>query len=200
LRASPTAHARRLESEAIESRPEIAAARHRILAEQARAHGAEHESYPNVTLSTSYSSMWDMPEHRWMVGVGFGLPIDFQRRSGAVDEAKAMQAQFQSEVAKMTDMAKSEVFVAARKLRESEHVLGMFEQRMLPLARDQIEAARAGFVTAQSPFMAVVEAEKNLRGVELDYHTLRAEADRRRAELDRALGRIPGLDHEEQKP
>ena len=36
-------------------------------------------------------------------------------------------------------------------------------------------------------------AERNLRKVELDYQMARAECDRRRAELDRALGRIPGL-------
>jgi hypothetical protein len=42
--------------------------------------------------------------------------------------------------------------------------------------------------------MAVVEAERNLRNVELDYQMARAECDRRHAELDRALGRISGLD------
>jgi outer membrane protein TolC len=47
--------------------------------------------------------------------------------------------------------------------------------------------------------MAVVEAEKNLRSVELDYQMARAECDRHRAELDRALGRIPGLDTQEDK-
>jgi len=70
----------------------------------------------------------------------------------------------------------------------------------LPVARDQIDAARAGFTASQNPFMAVVEAEKNLRSVELDYQMARAECDRHRAELDRALGRIPGLDGQEDKP
>jgi hypothetical protein len=48
--------------------------------------------------------------------------------------------------------------------------------------------------------MAVMEAEKNLRSVELDYQMARAECDRRAAELERALGRIPGLDAQEDKP
>jgi hypothetical protein len=41
--------------------------------------------------------------------------------------------------------------------------------------------------------MAVVEAERNLRRVELEYQMARAESDRRRLELDRALGLIPGV-------
>ena len=111
-----------------------------------------------------------------------------------------MQAQFESDASRMTDAARTQVFVALKKLQESEHVIGLFEKRLVPLARAQIEAARAGFTTSQNAFMAVMEAEKNLRSVELDYQMARAECDRRAAELERALGRIPGLDAQEDKP
>ena len=144
--------------------------------------------------------MWDMPEHRFMVGLGFNLPVQTGRRAGAADEALAMRAQFESDASRMTDAARTQVFVALKQLQESEHVVGLFEKRLLPVARDQIDAARAGFTASQNPFMAVVEAEKNLRSVELDYQMARAECDRHRAELDRALGRIPGLDAQEDKP
>jgi hypothetical protein len=43
----------------------------------------------------------------------------------------------------------------------------------------------------------VIEAERNLRAVELDYQMARAECDRRYAELERELGRIPGLPDQE---
>jgi outer membrane protein TolC len=153
-----------------------------------------------MAVSTSYNSMWDMPEHRWMVGLGFNLPIQTGRRAGAADEALAMRAQFQSEAARLSDAARTQVFVALKQLQESEHVIGLFEKRLLPIARDQIEAAQAGFTASQNPFLAVVEAEKNLRSLELEYQTARAECDRHRAELDRALGRTPGLDVQEDKP
>ena len=189
-----------LESDAILHRTEITAARQRAQGAQARADRADREYYPDVTLSTSYNSMWDMPEHRWMVGLGFNLPIQTGRRAGAADEALAMRAQFESEAARLTDAARTQVFVALKQLQESEHVIGLFEKRLLPVARDQIDAARAGFTASQNPFMAVVAAEKNLRSVELDYQMARAECDRRRAELDRALGRIPGLSGPGDKP
>jgi len=189
-----------LQSDAIAHRSEITAARQRAEGARARAAGADREHYPDVTVSTSYSSMWDMPEHRWMVGLGLSLPIQTGRRSAAGDEAAAMQAQFESDASRMTDAARTQVFVALKKLQESEHVIGLFEKRLVPLARAQIEAARAGFTTSQNAFMAVMEAEKNLRSVELDYQMARAECDRRAAELERALGRIPGLDAQEDKP
>jgi outer membrane protein, heavy metal efflux system len=189
-----------LQNDAIAHRSEISAARQRAQGAQARAAGADREYYPDVTVSTSYSSMWAMPEHRWMVGLGLSLPIQPGRRSGARDEAAAMQAQFESEASRMTDAARTQVFVALNRLQESGHVIGLFEKRLVPLARAQLEAARAGFTASQNPFMAVMEAEKNLRSVELDYQMARAECDRRAAELDRALGRIPGLEAQEDMP
>ncbi len=187
----------RLESEAVDRRPDIAGARQHAQAEEARAERAERESYPDVTVSTSYNSMWDMPEHRWMVGLSFNLPVQLGRRRGAVDEANAMRAQYEADAARMSDMARTQIVVARKQLEEAGHVLHIFEERLLPIARQQVDAARAAFVASQAPFVSVIDAEKNLRGVELDQQVAQADYDRRRGELDRALGRMPGLDGKE---
>jgi outer membrane protein, heavy metal efflux system len=192
--------ARRLEAEAAERRPDITAAKDRARAEQARAQRAERESLPDVTISTSYNSMWDMPEHRWMIGLSFNLPLQTGRRAGVVDEANAMRAQYEADAARMSDAARTQVVVALKQLEESGHVLRLHERRLLRVARDQVDAARAAFTTSRAPFSAVVDAEKSLRGVELDEQRARADYDRRRAELDRALGRVPGLEGEGTSP
>ena len=186
--------ARRLKEEAVQQRPEIKAARLHARAEEARAHRAERESYPDVTVMTSYNSMWDAPEQRWMVGVGFNVPIQVGRRAGAVEEARSARARFESDAAAFTDKARTEVVVALKRLDEARHVLHLYDERLLPIARQEVDAARAGFITSRNDFVAVVAAEKNLRSVELEYQVALAGLDQRRAELDRALGRIPGLD------
>jgi outer membrane protein TolC len=199
--ASPgVAEAGHLEAEAVEHRPDIVAARERARAEGARAERASREYLPDLTVSTAFNSMWDMPEHRWTVGLGFNLPIQRGRRGGAVDEAKAMRAQFEADAERMSDAARTQVVVALKQLDESNHVLRLFEDKLLPVARDEVDAARAAFTASQAPFVAVVDAEKNLRSVELDQQVAQAEYDRRRAELDRALGRIPGVTGSEVTP
>ncbi len=192
--AADVAAPARLESEAVDRRPDIAGARQHARAEEARAERAERESYPDVTVSTSYNSMWDTPEHRWTVGLSFNLPVQLGRRRGAVDEANAMRAQYEEDAARMSDMARTQVVVALKQLEEAGHVLHIFEERLLPIARQQVDAARAAFIASQAPFVSVIDAEKNLRGVELDQQVAQADYDRRRGELDRALGRMPGLD------
>ena len=104
-----------------------------------------------------------------------------------------MRAQFESDARRLEAAARTQVFVSLKKVDESRRVLRLFEERLLPVARDRIDAARAGFTASRNPFMAVVEAERNLRRVELDYQMARAECDLRYAELERALGQIPGL-------
>ena len=187
-----------LESEAIDRRPDIAGARQRARAEEARAERAERESYPDVTVSTSYNSMWDMPEHRWMVGLGFNLPIQAGRRRGAVDEANAMRAQYESEAARMSDMARTQVFVALQAARGVRATSSTSSRSVSCRSRASRSMRRARRSSRRGcPSSAVVDAEKNLRGVELDQQMAQAECDRRRGELDRALGRIPGLDGKE---
>jgi outer membrane protein TolC len=70
-------------------------------------------------------------------------------------------------------------------------VVDLYESRLLPAAHDQLRAARSGFETGQVSFLSVVEAEKNLRSVELGYEEARTDRHRRRADLERALGVPP---------
>jgi outer membrane protein TolC len=116
------------------------------------------------------------------------------RRQGAVEEANARRAEYEADAARMSDMARTQVVVAVKQLEEARHVNHIFGERLLPIARQQVEAARAAFISSQVPFGTLIDAEKNLRGVELDQRMAEADYDRRRGELDRALGRIPGLD------
>jgi len=182
------------------TRPEIEAVEARARAAEARAERADREGYPDVTLSASYNSMWAMPEHRLMVGAALSVPIQPGRRQGMADEARAMRAELESERTRMTDEFRTRAFVAGRELEESRHVLGLFEKRLLPVARAQIDAARTAFTTSDMPFSGVIEAERNLRAVELDYQLQRAEALKRGAELERALGLIPGVGAKKEQP
>ncbi|MGH7272083.1 MAG: TolC family protein, partial [Polyangiaceae bacterium] len=184
----------RLEREATEQRPEIQSARMHARAEQARAERAERESYPDLTVSTSYNSLWSAPEQRWMVGLGFNLPIQLGRRAGAVEAADAARLRFESDAVTVADKTRTEVAVAIDRIEEARHILHLYEARLIPVARDEIDAARAGFVASRNDFVAVITAEKNLRTVDLEYETAQTNFDRRRAELARALGRIPGLE------
>jgi cobalt-zinc-cadmium efflux system outer membrane protein len=178
-------------------RPDIVSARARVRAASARVSASERAFYPDLTLQASYNSMWQMPEHRFMAGVSLNVPLQRTQRYGAVDEASAMRASSQSEAQSMTDAARAEAAVALRQLQQARNALQLYEQRLVPLARQRIEAARAGFSASQGSFMSVLEAERGLRAAELELELARGELGKRSAALDRALGRAPAIhDHE----
>jgi outer membrane protein, heavy metal efflux system len=200
--STPDERARRSQLTAahqLTDRTEIRAAGARARAESLKVDAAERGYFPSFRLSTSYSSMWEMASHRWMVGVELNVPWPTERKSAAIDEAQAMQARYRSEVAQLTDAARTEVFVASRKLAEAEDMLALLETRQLPLASEQIALARSAFMTSRASLLSVLEAERMLRSAELDRELLRAECDRRALALQRALGQAPGLDGEEPK-
>lgn len=180
--------------------PALSVARARIAVEAARVQVAEQDGWPELTVSTSYNSMWEMPEHRWMAGVELSVPLERDRRAAAVDEARAQHSAATHELARMLDDARSESAVAALQLDEARAGLRLYEQRLLPLARQRVDAAQASYVASQASFGALIAAEHALRTVELDALTLRSDLDKRDAELTRATGGIPGLPQAETAP
>ena len=195
---APGGEAGALEEEAVAARPELAARAAAIRAREAELELARLERKPDFGVMGSYSSMWMETEHRFMAGVSVSLPVRRERLEAARAEAEARLARERSELAGLEDEIRSEVRTAAARLAETHHLIELYESRLLPASRDQIRAGRAGYESGQAGFLSILEAERSLRRAELGYHETLAGLYRRRAELDRALGRLPeGLSEEE---
>ncbi len=184
-------------SDALVERPEIKAQLAEVEAREAAVRLRDRDFYPDFEITTSYNSMWGNSEHRWMVGLGIDIPIRRDRLHAASAEAAAALKQAESERSALEDAVRTEVFVARERLTEAEHVVELYRNRLLPASEDQIRAARAGFETGQNSFLVLIEAERNQRSVRLGFEEALTDSSRRRAELDRALGRMPALGLEE---
>lgn len=172
--------------------PSQAAAAARVRARAAEGKDAALAFYPSFEVMGSYDSMWDLWQHRWMVGIGIEIPLQRARRSAEVDRARAEQAKASAELSAVTDRLDEGRARAAREVDESRQVLALYEDQLLPVARQRVDAALAGFTAGQSPFSTAVMAEHELRDAELATERARADLDRRLAALDRFEGRIPG--------
>jgi cobalt-zinc-cadmium efflux system outer membrane protein len=176
---------------AVAARPEVAEAEAMIRAREAGAAMAGLERRPDFEVMTSYNSMWTDAEHRWMAGVAVDLPLWRKRLDAAEAEARARLDQARSEREARTVAIRAEVESALARYRETLHHLDLQRNRLLPASRDQIQAARASFEAGQGDFLDVLAAEHDLQEAELMEHQMLAEAHRRRADLERALGRLP---------
>ena len=193
LAAAPSGTSAELQELALRKRPQRDAANARIRAAQARRSVAERDFYPDFEVMGSYNSMWDMTAHQWMVGVMIDVPVQRGKRRAAVEQAEAEIARTRFEDVRLVDEIRVEVDRAARRVTEARALVDVYVNKLLPAARAQIDSARAGFTAAQNSFLAVIEAEKTLRDIELSLAMSRAELSRRQAALARAVGFIPGL-------
>jgi cobalt-zinc-cadmium efflux system outer membrane protein len=183
-----------LQDQAVRNRPELAALAARIRGRQAGIQLARRNYFPDVGVMGSYNSMWMNAPHQYMVGVTLNLPIYLEKRGAAVEQARAQLTRAEAEQVREMDEIRVEVEQARERLLESLHAVTLFRSRIVPAVQDQVEAARVGFETGRNSFLAVIQAENNLRTIELRFAQVLADVERRRADLDRAVGVIPGLE------
>lgn len=188
---SPDPTVEELTDHALAGRPEVAAVRDRIEARAIGVELAQLEGRPGLRPMASYNSMWTGDAHRWMVGLGVSLPVWRQRIDAGIAEADAMLATEYRRLEALEDRIAAEVSIAVQRLAESRHVASLFLNRLLPAARDQARAAQSGFETGQVDFLALIDAERNLREVELGLAAAEADVRRRVAALKQAIGLLP---------
>ena len=140
----------------------------------------------------TYNGMWPRVEHQCMLGGGVNLPVQRARREAAVDQAQANLARSNADTAQLRDRIGFEVDEALRHAREADAIVATYRDRLLPVARELVTAKRDGLDTGRTNFVEVIRSERDLKRLELRYYAAIADAYRRRAQLDRAVGRMPG--------
>ncbi|MDH3622583.1 MAG: TolC family protein [Myxococcales bacterium] len=182
-----------LQDQALEERPELRATDARIGARESAAELTQREFFPDLGIMGEYNSMWRETQHQWMLGVSLNLPIQIKSRRGAVDQANAELGRVRADLEVLSDEVRTEVDQSRQRVLEAQHVLVLYQNRLLPAARAQIQAARAGYQTGRNSFQALVDSERSLRTLEIQYEQALATFGQRGAELSRALGEMPGL-------
>jgi outer membrane protein TolC len=190
--ASPAAlpGASELRDLAIGQRPAIAALRSRLAADETAVALANKEYYPDFEAMAAYDAFWQPRERdlRPMIGVRLNLPIQIARRNAAVAEAEAKLAQRRAALARFIAQVGFQVQEAHEQVRETERSLNLYQETAIPKANENVRLARTAYANNKVPFFNLIEAQRNLVELREREFELRAEAIRRRAALDRAVG------------
>jgi outer membrane protein TolC len=176
-----------LQEVAVQSRPDLFASQSRIQAEQASLELANREYYPDVNVVGRYDGF--MPENmRPAVGMDINIPLHNSRRSAAVREAENRVAQRRAEYQTLLDQVRYEVQAGYDRASQSQRVVNLYEQKILPAAQRNLESAQANYTADKIDFLRLVDAERQLNIQREMYYQSMADYHRRLAELDRAVG------------
>jgi len=180
-----------LRAAAYARRPDLRALENRIAAEQASLDLAQREYYPDFDVMAAYDTIMGngpMRDLAPQIAVRANLPVRYARRAGAVSEAQARIAQRRAELARLGDQANYEVQQAYAQVRESERVVRLYEKEVLPAAESNVKAAATAYGATKIPLLSLIEAQRNVTGLQDRYYEAVADYFRRLAALERAVG------------
>jgi outer membrane protein TolC len=181
----------RLREVALAQRPDLKALQDRIAAEESALKLAWRDYYPDVEVMAAYDTIMGNGPTRDLaaqVGVRMNLPIRTAKRNAAVAEAQAKIAQRHAEYASRVNQIQFQVQEAYEQLLESERVLALYAKTILPAARENVKAAQTAYVTGKTPFLSLIEAQRNLVNLREREYEATADYFRRQATLERAIG------------
>jgi outer membrane protein TolC len=181
-----------LRAVALARRPDLQALAQRVAAEEAALALACKEYYPDFEPFFMYDRfMGNTSETRplaYMLGLKMNLPVRLSRRAGAVAEAQARLAQRRAELARQADQVNFQVQEAHALAGESARTVRLYRDKILPAARLQVKTAGPEYVNGKIPFGTLIEAQRNLIGLQDRLYEAAADYARRLAALERAVG------------
>jgi outer membrane protein TolC len=190
--AAPLPDVRQLRVQALASRPDLRALEDHIRAEEAMLGLAHKEFCPDFEPFLMYDRfMGNTTDNRdlaAMLGVRMNLPVYREKRYAAVSEAAARVAARRAEFAKQADQVSFQVQEAYEEVRESERIVGLYRDTILPDAGKNVEEARSAYESGRIPFVTLIEAQRTVVMLRDRYYEAVADLFRRRAALERAVG------------
>ncbi|NOZ51619.1 MAG: TolC family protein [Gammaproteobacteria bacterium] len=172
---------------ALEHDPTLRALVARIQVSRYKERLAERNDYPDITLNAGYNTLWNQSEKRLTVGASINIPLQGKRHA-AKDEARAMTLRLDAQQRATVSQLMGDVQQALEKVRESEHILSLYQNRLLPLAEENLKAAQSDYEATSGNFLDLISAKKNLMQTRLQREQARADYHRRLAALEQLVG------------
>jgi outer membrane protein TolC len=180
-----------LRQRAVEVRPDLRALSERIRAEESSLALARKEYYPELMVGAAYDTIMGNGPGRDLapqLSVGVNIPLRLDKRNAAISEAQAKIMQRRAEFARLTDQVNFQVQEAYAQVTETEKVVRLYEEKILPKAEANVKAARNAYIAVQIPLVSYLDAQRTFVGLRDRYYQSLADYFQRRATLERVMG------------
>lgn len=179
-----------LQAQALQARPELKVFTARIEAAQSQSELALKNNYPDISLKAGYNSLWKNSSKHFTVGIGVNLPLFQRKHRAAENEARALIKQVEWQRVDFIAKLREEIQIIYDQTKESLHVLSLHKNKLLPLARKILKAAKIDYQSGKGDFLSLVSSEKDYMQTRLKTEQALADTHHRLAELERAAGHL----------
>jgi outer membrane protein TolC len=182
---------RQLEALALKNRPELQRAENRIAAEHQRLQAAKRDWIPEPQVRVEARSYKGNNQafQEYDTGVFFNVPLgNWRKYSAQQREARSGVEMATQELENARAETLGLVRDALKKVETFHHHVDLFRDQLLPLARQTVEASRAGYETDKASFLELIATQRTLRDSEATYHRHLADYRAALAELETVVG------------
>ncbi len=177
-----------LQNYALQGHPELRGLDALIASHEAHVTVAEKALLPDLRFTAGYNSLWDEADKRPVVGISINVPFNRSKRKAEVSRAKAEVRRTQSRLANQRAQLLGELARARAEVVESLESVQLYENSILPLADEFLDAALADYRSGAGDFLSVIAAEQHKLTAAEELERNRADYIRRSAELERWTG------------
>lgn len=167
--------------------PELQALEHETARQRQELRLARQNRIPDLMLGVEYMDMVTMRDQVALMG-RINLPI----WGGRLDAERAEAlAEFGAATHERTDREnelQSALRLAHYRFRDAHRRAELFEQRLIPMAREALEASEAAYAADEAEFQALTQAQRDLQEMQLTYQRALADRFQHLAELERLVG------------
>ena len=181
-----------LQTIALAQRPEVQRAQRRVAAEKARLQVANRQWFPDPAVNVKAQRYNSAAEAVSEVDLGMSLPIpwtNYRKYSAAVNEARKSLESAEQELAATRTETLGLVRDQLKKAQTTSEQYRLYNKKILPLARQSVEATRAGYEASTAGFLELATARRTLQDAESAALNRLADHEIARAELDALIGR-----------
>ncbi|WP_197533951.1 TolC family protein [Symmachiella dynata] len=182
---------------ALQSQPDFQAAQLRTQATRWGIEVARLSRRPSVTLSANYfptddnrpiSPFVNVGENPWSLGVHMSIPIGNEKYSAMQDEATWKHFASHDSLQALYDKYDALIVDLLTEARRAEETATLYQQTILPQARQTLEADQESYSNGTVEFDRVVQDYRNLLTLELGYHQSIGDMAVMIAQIRRAAG------------
>ncbi len=190
----PLAPSSALYERAVENRPALAQQRAAIRASESRLELARRDYYPDFTLGVRYGNrdedeFGQSRQDFLSVMLSFQVPLySGSKQDRRVSQRERELAHSQYALADQRNAVFSTIASAAADYRRARAQLELFDQGIIPQARQTVESMLAGYQVNQVDFLNLIRSQVTLLDVELQYWRSYTEANQSIARIRAAVG------------
>jgi len=181
----------RLQSLALESRPELKAMQHNIDMANAELVQSKREYFPDLMARVMYKDMAMTKNDFWSVMVGISLPLSpwsSSKFSSKVEENELNLRKVEEEYRNMKNMVSYEVQNALVKVQTNRNLVQLYKNTVVPQAEQTLQSTVSSYQTGKTEFLMVIDAYRMLLMARLDYHMAVMNYLASQAQLEQGVG------------